>query len=221
MIDNSADLTLDELRIALAPAIADSAVFDGWTDAALVAAAEMEGVEPALARLAYKGGPMAMVTAWIDSIDEVMARDLPQDVLASRKIREKIRDLVLYRLDAIAGQEEALRRALALSAMPQNVRTAMRSAWKSADIMWRLAGDTATDYNHYTKRAILTSVYGSTMLVWLDDESEDKAETRAFLDRRIENVMQFEKAKAQFLGRSDREHFSPVRLLGRLRYPAE
>ena len=226
MIENAADLTLDELRIALAPAIADSAIFDGWNDAALVAAAEMEGVDPALARLAFKGqkrqsSAMAMITAWIDSIDEAMARDLPPEELASRKIRDKIRDLVLYRLDAIAGQEEALRRALAISAMPLNARAAMRSAWKGADIMWRLAGDTATDYNHYTKRAILTSVYGSTMMVWLDDESEDKAETRRFLDRRIENVMQFEKAKAQFLGGADRESFSPARLLGRLRYPAD
>ena len=225
MIDNAADLTLDELRLALAPAIADSAIFDGWTEAALISAAEMEGVEPALAKLAFKGNgqsrAMAMVTAWIEATDAAMARDLPPDVLATRKIRERIRDLVQYRLDAVAGQEEAMRRALAIGAMPQNVRSAFRRAWKSADIMWRLAGDTATDYNHYTKRAILASLYTSTLLVWIDDESDDKAETRAFLDRRIDNVMQFEKAKAQFLGGADREHFSPGRLLGRLRYPAE
>ena len=220
MIDNAADLTLDELRIALAPAIADSAIFDGWTDAALVSAAEMEGVDPALARLAFKGGAMTMVSAWIESIDVAMARDLSQDVLADRKIREKIRDLVLYRLDAVAGQEEAMRRALAVGAMPQNVAASLRGAWKSADIMWRLAGDTATDYNHYTKRAILASLYSATLLVWLDDESEDKQETHSFLDRRIENVMQFEKTKAQLLGGANRDGFSPARLLGRLRYPA-
>ena len=223
MIDNASDLTLDELRLALAPAVADSAIFDGWTETALLAAAEMEGVDPALARLAFKGGAMAMVTAWIDSIDAAMTRDLPQEVLASRKIREKIRDLVLYRLDAVAGQEEAMRRALAIGAMPQNIAASMRGAWRSADLMWRLAGDTATDYNHYTKRTILASLYSATLLVWLDDESEDKAETRAFLDRRIENVMQFEKTKAQLLGGAgggERERFSPVRLLGRLRYPA-
>ncbi|MEL7709244.1 COQ9 family protein [Citromicrobium bathyomarinum] len=223
MIDNAADLTLDELRLALAPAVADSAIFDGWTETALLAAAEMEGVDPALAQLAFKGGAMAMVTAWIDSIDAAMARDLPQEVLASRKIREKIRDLVLYRLDAVAGQEEAMRRALSIGSMPQNVVASMRGAWRSADLMWRLAGDTATDYNHYTKRTILASLYSATLLVWLDDESDDKAETRAFLDRRIENVMQFEKTKAQLLGGaggSERKQFSPVRLLGRLRYPA-
>ena len=229
MIENAAELTLDELRIALAPAIADSAIFDGWTQTALVAAAEMEGVDPALAKLAFKPDgrqthAMQMVAAWIESIDLSMARDLPQEVLADRKIREKIRDLVLYRLDAVAGQEEAMRRALAIGSLPQNVRASLRGAWNSADIMWRLAGDTATDYNHYTKRAILSSLYSATLLVWLDDESEGKAETRAFLDRRIENVMQFEKAKAQWLGKlpggEKRESFSPARLLGRLRYPA-
>ena len=225
MIENAANLTLDELRTALAPAIADSAIFDGWSETALLTAAEMEGVDPALARLAFKprgrqSAAMAMVAAWIESIDEAMARDMSQVVLATRKIREKIRDLVLYRLDAVAGQEEAMRRALAIGSMPQNVRASLRGAWNSADLMWRLAGDTATDYNHYTKRAILSSLYSATLLVWIDDESEDKAETRAFLDRRIENVMQFEKAKAQLLGRADKESFSPVRLLGRLRYPA-
>ena len=224
MIENAADLTLDELRIALAPAIADSAIFDGWTETALVAAAEIEGVDPALAKLAFKGGPMVMVSAWIEAIDAAMARDLPKETLATRKVRDRIRDLVLYRLDAVAGQEEAMRRALAIGAAPRNVAESLRGAWASADLMWRLAGDAATDYNHYTKRAILSSLYGSTLLVWLDDETIGKEETKAFLDRRIDNVMQFEKAKAQLLGGgpkgTTRESFSPARLLGRLRYPA-
>ena len=84
--------------------------------------------------------------------------------------------------------------------------------------MWRLAGDTATDYNHYTKRALLAGIYGATLAVFVDDESEGKADTATFLDRRIENVMQFEKAKAQLLRPSD-ERFSMARFLGRLRYP--
>ena len=85
--------------------------------------------------------------------------------------------------------------------------------------MWRLAGDTATDYNHYTKRAILGSIYAATLAVLADDKSEDRAETRAFLARRIEGIMRFEKAKAQFL-KPGEESFSVTRLLGRLRYPA-
>ncbi|MBX7459209.1 COQ9 family protein [Qipengyuania sp. 1NDH17] len=214
-----ADLTLDELRLALAPAIADAAVFDGWSDEALVMAAEQMGADTDVARLAFKDGALDMVFAWIEAVDMAMAAAFPEDVVATMKIRERIRALVQFRLDAVTGQEEALRRALAIMAMPQNVAKSTRRGWQTADLMWRLAGDTATDYNHYTKRAILASIYGATLAVFVDDTSEDKAETRAFLERRIDGVMQFEKVKAKWLN-PERETFSLTRFLGRLRYPA-
>lgn len=219
MIDNASDLTLDELRLALAPAIADSAIFDGWGDEALKMAAEMEGVDLDVVRLAFKGGQMAMVRAWIDNVDARMAEEWPREKLAELKIRERIRTLVQFRLDAVTGQEEAVRSALAIMAMPQNAAEGIKIGWRSADIMWRLAGDTATDYNHYTKRTILAGIYGATLTVFINDDSEDKVETKAFLERRIDGVMQFEKVKAKFLN-SDRETFSLTRFLGRLRYPA-
>jgi len=213
------DMTLPELRAHLAPLIADAAVFDGWGDDALAMAADQAEADLDVARLAFKDGPMQMVLAWIDAIDAAMAEALPAEKLAEMKIRERIRALVQFRLDAIEGQEEALRRALAIMALPRNAPTSLKIGWRSADIMWRLAGDTATDYNHYTKRTILASIYGATLAVFVDDESEGKADTRAFLDRRLEGVMRFEKAKATLLGK-DRETFSVTRLLGRLRYPA-
>ena len=217
-------LTLDELRLALAPAIADSAVFDGWGDAALEMAADQMDADRDVARLAFKpnfGGSraMEMISAWIEAIDMSMAAALPPEELAKLKIRDRIRVLVQYRLDAVAGQEEALRRALAIMAMPQNAPRALKLGWNSADVMWRLAGDTATDYNHYTKRAILASIYAATLAIYLEDESEGKADTKAFLDRRIDGVMRFEKAKAKLFN-SERESFSVTRFLGRLRYPA-
>lgn len=214
-----ADLTLDELRPLLAPHIADAAVFDGWTAAALDQAAKAAGVDGDIARLAFTGGAMAMIGAWIETIDTAMAAALPAEKLATMKIRERIRALVQFRLDAVAGREEALRRALAIMAMPLNAPTALKTGWRSADIMWRLAGDTATDWNHYSKRAILASLYGATLAVFVGDTSDGKAETRAFLDRRIEGVMKFETAKRKWL-QPQGEHFSPVRFLGRLRYPA-
>ena len=85
---------------------------------------------------------------------------------------------------------EAVRRALAILAMPQNVPTGLQAGWRTADVMWRIAGDTSTDFNHYTKRMTLGGVYASTLLVWLDDQSEGWSETAAFLDRRIDDVMQ-------------------------------
>lgn len=214
-----ADMTLDELRLHLAPLIADAAVFDGWSDTALIEAARTAGVDGDVARLALKGGAMAMITAWIDTIDASMKAALPQERLAAMKIRERIRNLVQFRLDAVAGREEALRRALAIMAMPQNAAASLRTGWRSADIMWRLAGDTATDWNHYSKRAILASLYGATLAVFVADESDGKAETRAFLERRIEGVMRFETFKRQWL-QPKGERFSPVRFFGRLRYPA-
>ena len=85
--------------------------------------------------------------------------------------------------------------------------------------MWRLAGDTATDYNHYTKRLTLGSIYAATLAVYVNDTSEDHADTRAFVERRIEGIMKFEKAKARVM-RPREEQFSLARFLGRLRYPA-
>lgn len=214
-----ADLTLDELRLALAPAVADAAIFDGWSEEAVTMAANQMGADVDVARLAFKGGPIDMVFAWIEAVDIAMAKAFPEDVIAPMKIRERIRALVQFRLDAVAGQEEALRRALAIMALPQNVAQATSRGWRSADLMWRLAGDTATDYNHYTKRAILASIYAATVAVFVDDASEGRTETRAFLDRRIDGVMKFEKVKAKWLN-PDRETFSVTRFLGRLRYPA-
>lgn len=215
-----ADMTLDELRVALAPDIAASAIFDGWNETALKAAAEMAGCDPDIARLAFPGSkPMDMISAWIASVDQAMEVEWPAERLATLKIRERIRTLVAFRLDAVAHVDEAVRRALAVMAQPQNAAQALKLGWHSADIMWRLAGDTATDYNHYTKRAILAGIYSATLAVFVNDESEGKADTHAFLERRIDGVMKFEKAKGQFFGK-DRELPSLTRFLGRLRYPA-
>ena len=134
------------------------------------------------------------------------------------KIRGRIRDLVWRRIEIMGEAREAVRRALAILAMPQNIPLAVRISWRSADLMWRLAGDTSTDFNHYTKRMTLGAVYGSTLVAWLDDQSEGWADTAAFLDRRIDNVMSFETWKAQWRGSGDRR-LSLSRFLGRLRYP--
>jgi ubiquinone biosynthesis protein COQ9 len=147
-----------------------------------------------------------------------MDAEFSVETISIMPIRERIRTLVLFRLEAMTGIEEAIRRALAIEAMPHNMAKALGFGWASADKMWRLAGDTATDYNHYTKRLILGGIYAATLAVWANDASEDKRETREFLDRRIEGVMKFEKAKARVL--REREDFSMTRFLGRLRYPA-
>jgi ubiquinone biosynthesis protein COQ9 len=213
------DMNLDELRAALAPRLGAHAAFDGWTEKAIANAAGELGVPADRAILAFAGGAVAMIDSWFDSIDKAMLDAFPPERIAAMKIRERIASLVLIRLEGAAAHREGLRRALAILAMPQNALSGAKLAWRSADRIWRVAGDTATDFNHYSKRAILLGVYASTTLVFLDDGSQNLSQTRAFLDRRIEDVMRFEKAKARWRSSSvNRPSLS--RFLGRLRYPA-
>ena len=214
-----AEMNLDELRAALAPLLPGHAAFDGWSDEALAMAAGELGVPAARARLAFPGGQAQMIDAWFDWIDKAMLEAFPPERIAAIKVRDRIRELILFRLEAMLPHREALRRALAILSLPQNLLDAGRLAWRAADRIWRVAGDTATDFNHYSKRAILMGVYGSTSLVFLDDASADLAETRAFLNRRIDDVMRFEKLKSSWRGTRERLP-SLSRFLGRLRYPA-
>jgi ubiquinone biosynthesis protein COQ9 len=213
------EMNLDELRAVLAPLIPGNATFDGWSDKALDMAAAELGVPASRARLCFPDGPVQMIDAWFDAIDIQMAKAFPLERIGSMKIRQRIRDLILYRIEILHPHREALRRALAILAQPQNAMTAARLAWRAADRMWRIAGDRATDFNHYSKRGILSALYMSTLLVYLDDGSEDLVATRGFLDRRIDDVMGFEKLKAQWRGSRQRLP-SLSRFLGRLRYPA-
>ncbi|WP_380784630.1 COQ9 family protein [Sphingomonas sp. R86521] len=212
------DLTLDEIRDRLASGIAANAAFDGWGDAARDMAAEGAGIDTDVAALAFPGGAVDMIDAWFASIDAAMAVALPAEVLAPMKVRARITALVEARIDAVAPYRESLRRALAILALPQHVARGAKLGWRSVDVMWRAAGDVSTDYNHYTKRTILLGVYGATMTVLLDDDSEGQAETRAFLARRVDGIMAFEQAKAKFLTRTANRP-SLSRFVGRLRYP--
>lgn len=209
---------LEQLRRRLALAVGENAVFDGWTRAAVDSAAQQLGIDPVQARLAMPKTQAGMIDVYIREVDRALEAYFTPDRLAGMKIRDKIRGLVWKRLEIQAPAREAVRRALAILAMPQNVPQAVRTSWRTADLMWRIAGDTSTDFNHYTKRITLGAVYGSTLLAWLDDDSEGWIATSAFLDRRIEDVMKFEKFKAQWRGSSD-QRLSLTRFLGRLRYP--
>lgn len=208
---------LDQIRLKLALAVAENAVFDGWSKTAVEAAAQQLDIPEEQALLAFPDEPAKMVDAWIEGVDAAMIEAAEADAdFAELGVTKKIRWLVWKRLEIAAPAKEAVRSALAVLSMPQNVPLGLKTASRSADAMWRVAGDTATDYNHYTKRMILSGVYGATLLAWLDDDSEDWADTAAFLDRRLADVMKFEKAKAHW---TKQERPSLSRFLGRLRYP--
>jgi len=154
---------------------------------------------------------------YIQAVDRALEEYFTPKRLAQMKIRDKIRALIWKRLEIMAPAREAVRRGLAILAMPHNLPLGMRIGWRTADLIWRIAGDTSTDFNHYTKRTMLGGVYASTLLVWLDDSSDGLSDTAAFLDRRIDDVMKIEKWKAEWRGSG--QHLSLSRFLGRLRYP--
>jgi ubiquinone biosynthesis protein COQ9 len=208
------DVPLPNMAPRLIAAMLPHVAFDGWTEKALAAAARDLGFDADLAALALPDAA-AMLTAW-----GALANDRMAEVMAgthNMKIRDRIRMALVTRLEQ--GDREVTRRALALLAQPQHAALAARLTWNAADAMWRAAGDTATDYNHYTKRTILSAIYSATLLHWTQDDSADFAATRAFIDRRIDGVMRFEKAKSRLIGAGAKLP-NPARFLGRLRYPA-
>jgi len=219
-MDAAIPTPLESLRLKLALAVGENAAFDGWTEKAVDSAAAQLGVDPAQARLAFPKQPAQMVDAYIQGVDAALEAHFTPERIQAMKVRDRIRSLLWYRLELMAPAREAVRTGLSVLAMPLNVPLAIAAGWRSADLMWRMAGDTSTDYNHYTKRLILSGVYGSTLLVWLDDQGEDWMETSAFLDRRLADVMRFEKWKANWKG-NELHRPSLTRFLGRLRYPAK
>jgi len=137
------------------------------------------------------------------------------------KIRERVAFGVRRRLELVADEREAVRRGVALLALPVYAAEGARAVWHTADVIWTALGDTSTDYNWYSKRAILSGVYSSTVLYWLGDESEGFSDTWAFLDRRIEDVMRIEKVKAKMRDNKLAQALlkGPAKLLDRVSAP--
>ena len=166
------DATLAELRAPLVDAMLPHANFDGWGTRTLLAAAGDLGLNADTAALVFTG-PADMIAAWTALADARMAERLAVEGGADMKIRARVTRAIRIRLEDAAPDREAVARALAVQARPGNLRSAAATAWATADAIWRACGDTSTDFNFYSKRAIVGSVYGATLLYWLRDDSED------------------------------------------------
>jgi len=185
------------LKDAILEAALKHVVFDGFTDKILVGAAKEVGADKdAIARL-FPDGAVSLVEAFSSAADADMQMRLSSMDLKSMKVRERIATAVKARLDAVRPHKEAARRAAAFLSLPPHAALGARLLYRTVDAMWRAAGDQSTDFNFYTKRGILAGVYSTTLLRWFTDQSADESATDAFLRDRIENVMQFEKFKAQ------------------------
>ncbi len=187
---------LDSAKDKILDAALPDVAFDGWSPQTLRAAVETSGVDPELARLAFPRGAVDLALYFHDRADMRLRDELAETDLSEMRIREKIAFGVRRRLELVGEDREAVRRAASMFALPPYAADGASAIWRSADIIWTGIGDTSDDANWYTKRAILSSVFTATTLFWLGDSSEDCVDTWAFLDRRIEGVMQFEKVKA-------------------------
>lgn len=192
----------EALKAAVLDAALARAPGEGFNDLLLAQAAKDAGVGAEILMHLFPEGAAGLIEFYSAQCDAAMARTLAAQNLAAMKIRERIAQAVLARIAAAAPHKEAARRAAAFLLLPANAALGARLVYATVDAMWRAAGDTSTDFNFYTKRAILAGVYTSTLMRWFNDASEDESETRAFLDARIENVMRFEKLKAELKQRS-------------------
>ena len=210
---------LTDARIRLIEAVLPHIAFEGWSNAALGMAIAESGVEPGLAHLAFPRGGIDMALEFHRQGDRALVAEGTD--LAALRIRERITHCVRRRLELVAEHREAVRRGVALLALPLNGAEGARAVWQTADTIWTLCGDTATDYNWYTKRIILGSVHSATLIYWLGDSSPGYANTWGFLDRRIEDVMRFEKSKAQLSANPliRGAMWGPMQVLSRMRAP--
>lgn len=188
----------DEIRRTILTAALRAAPFDGWTERTLadaVGAAVAAGIDPVQARQAFPGGARQLLDFFMAEADREMIAEAAARGLSEGPVRQRISGIIRLRLEILAPHREAIRRALALHLLPGQAPSALRSLSRTADAIWRAAGDESVDFNYYSKRVLLAGVYGTTLLRWLDDQSEGCAETWDFLDRRIADTLRLGKIR--------------------------
>lgn len=181
----------DQIRDTIIETVLPDVPFDGWNWDGIKQAAEKAGYDQDMASAVFPAGLKDAVAHFADLADRRMIEKLAGVNPENMRVRDRISYCVLTRLDVLRPHKEAVRRALSYWSLPGGrSMKAGKTVWRTADRIWDWAGDTATDYNRYTKRTLLSAILSTTMLVWLDDDSENEQKTKDFLDRRIENVMQ-------------------------------
>jgi ubiquinone biosynthesis protein COQ9 len=214
-----ADDTTTTAREAVLDAALMHVPFDGWSEATLRAAIAQSGVAPGLARALFPRGAVDLALAYHRRGDAAMVARLKAADLGAMRFRDRITQAVRWRLEG--ADREAVRRGTTLFALPMHAADGAKAIWGTADAIWTALGDTSRDLNWYTKRATLSGVYASTVLYWLGDDSLGAQATWEFLDRRIEDVMRIEKAKASLrenpLGKALLA--GPMKLMERVRAP--
>lgn len=172
-----------------------SAPFDGWNESNLKKSTIDCGYKDGYHLVLFSEGISYFTEYFYNLLDQEMTHKF----LANNtyvKISDKIIYLVELKLESYSLHKEAIRSLARYNLLPQNFCTAQKQLWRSCDQIWYLAGDASTDYNYYTKRALLAAIYSSTLLYWLDDTSEDYQDTKSFLRRKIKNIGSINKWKS-------------------------
>lgn len=190
----------DALLLAALPDVA----FDGWTPALMERARARAKLSAAETARLFPAGVHSLLSHFSDWADRAMQDRLMTLDLQSMRVRDRIAAGVTARLDALRPYKPAVSAALGRSIDPRLAARLPRHVWRTADRLWWLAGDTATDWNHYSKRGLLSGALASTTLYWLSDTSDQHADTAAFLDRRIEEVLTLGRSLGQARGFLDR-----------------
>ena len=195
--------------------------FDGWSRAAFEAARADIDMSRAEAEAAAPRGALDLAIAFHRRGDAAMVKGIESSDMSAMKFREKVAAALRLRVDVMADQREAVRRASALFALPQYAPDGAKLVWETSDRIWTALGDTSRDINWYTKRATLSGVWASTVLYWLGDESPGAADTTEFIDRRIEDVMRIEKFKASVRDNPLSKPFAAIaeQMFGRVKAP--
>lgn len=169
--------------------------FEGWSETSFRAAAADAGLTQAEARALCPRGAVDLALAFHAQGDGAMRARLAQADLGALRYSDRVAFAIRTRLEQVEHDKEAVRRGVTLFALPIHAADGAKALWQTADAIWTALGDTSQDLNWYTKRVTLSGVYSATVLYWLGDQSMDHAATWAFLDRRIDDVMQIERAK--------------------------
>ena len=185
------------LKGAIIEAALPHIAFDGFTDKLMDRAANEAGASKADMLRLFPNGALSLLEAYSQSVDAEMEKRLAKLKLPAMPMRKRIATAVKTRLSILKPHKEVARRAVTHLTLPPNVALGAKLVYRTVDAMWRAAGDVSTDFNFYTKRAILTGVYSATLMCWFTDDSADESATDVFLAARIENVMQFEKFKGR------------------------
>ena len=196
----------NQIRFDLIKAMLTHVPFDGWTWESMEQGAKDIGFEKKktlslrikIFKGLFKNGSIDFIDIFSEMIDLEVKEKYESIESKPDKIPEKIKKIIMIRLNLCEKYKEAVRSSISLTAIPKNTKISLNILYRTCNSIWRMAGDKSTDFSFYTRRMSLAAVYTSTLLFWLNDKSNDNVETEFFLDRRLNDISKISSFKKPF-----------------------